>query len=155
MPKSDPLEALINRAMLDGGLLQLRAKIDAKIEELEAAAGYSVGPATPETADPKPTRALSSKHKTAISKGQRGRWKKQRQDALLPKTPAMPPLPAEPPESVSLSSLAPAGPKPKKDARKHRQAVQNTPPAAALPAEEPPDSVSLTALASTGQASPK
>jgi hypothetical protein len=153
MPKSDPLEALINRAMLDGGLRQLRAKIDAKIEELEAAAGYSVGPATPETVDTKPTRALSSKHKTAISKGQRGRWKKQRQDALLPKTPAMPPLPAEPPESVSLSSLAPAGPK--KNARKHRDAVQNTPPAAALPAEEPPDSVSLMALASTGQASPK
>jgi hypothetical protein len=102
MPASDPIATLIARAMLDGGLLQLRTRVQAKIDELEASVGYAVGEPTPETAGQEQAKSLTAKHRNAISKGQKSRWKKPRQ----PQSP-MPPLPAQPEESIALSTLAP------------------------------------------------
>ena len=79
MPASDPIATLIARAMLDGGLLQLRTRVQAKIDELEASVGYAVGEPTPETAGQEQAKSLTAKHRNAISKGQKSRWKKQRQ----------------------------------------------------------------------------
>src|ERR1039457_839992 len=49
-----------------------------------------------ETAGQEQAKSLTAKHRNAISKGQKSRWKKQRQ----PQSP-MPPLPEQPEESIA------------------------------------------------------